>query len=195
MQLPAISNPNGRRGLPLKPRGSDVSDRRQKSEQTDRITLTPEELSSPVTRQSFWRKALYFVQETLGNPGILPTIRPGTDEWDAWRQYFERHLGFTPTAMQLVIDGQAEAMTVPVGFPQMFDSTFAESASWGPRPVPKPLPRHMRDSLEQLLRRHGANWGIRQAAIPKSKKHQPLSDDDLRAMYPPKRPAHETEAA
>lgn len=63
----------------------------------------------------------------------LPTIKPDTNEWRAWENYFRRHLGFYPFAMKHVVQqhlwGKTEAaMTVPTQWPEWFDTSYAAAA-------------------------------------------------------------------
>ena len=54
----------------------------------------------------------------------LPTIRPNTPEWSAWRRYFVEHLGFLPYIMQLREDFGDGEMTVPAELPEKFDGSY-----------------------------------------------------------------------
>lgn len=60
---------------------------------------------------------------------LLPTIKPGTAEWQAWERYFVNHLGFEPWAMTAARLGQIEKMTVPAQWPEWFDSEFSSIAA------------------------------------------------------------------
>lgn len=72
----------------------------------------------------------------------LPTIKPNTPDWDAWRQYFVEHVGFEPIAMQRIKAGWSSEMTVPADRPEQFDGSYAAAielkqkldkrASWQP---------------------------------------------------------------
>jgi hypothetical protein len=55
----------------------------------------------------------------------LPTIKPGQPEWEPWVRYYREHKKSVPLAMQRVLDGQQQAMTVPAKLPEQFDSTYA----------------------------------------------------------------------
>ena len=61
----------------------------------------------------------------------LPTIKPGTNEWQAWERYFRNRLGFYPWAMWHVeqahrMDRKDSAMTVPTQWPEWFDTEAVE---------------------------------------------------------------------
>lgn len=90
----------------------------------------------------------------------LPTITDSAPNFAAWRQYFERHLGWTPWVLNLVMSQSGRLMTVPAEWPSWFDSSFVEDPDW--RPVKDPVtPKHMRETLEQLRGRFGPRWGLR----------------------------------
>src|SRR6185503_13748564 len=86
--------------------------------------LTAEELAAPISRENFWRRVSHFVHHQMGSPDELPVIRPGTEEWNAWQEYFERNLRWLPAIMRQVLAEQAEAMTVPTPRPEQFDLAF-----------------------------------------------------------------------
>jgi hypothetical protein len=98
--------------------------------------LTEMELTEPITSKNFFRRALHFIETTRGKSPKLPVIRPGTEAWDVWREYFERHLHWTPFVMRKLIDDvpdkPVEGMTVPTDFPQTFDASFREMDGWKP---------------------------------------------------------------
>lgn len=64
--------------------------------------------------------------------GPYPTIKVGTDDFRLWRQYFERHLGGLPMAMQRMLENPDDErqMTVPEEFPQWFDTGFEPDPRW-----------------------------------------------------------------
>lgn len=109
--------------------------------------LAAEELAVPITRHNFWARVAHYVKYTMGSPDELPTIRPGTADWDAWQEYFERHLQWLPTIMREVLDERSEAMTVPTPRPEQFDLSFVEQPGYRPQ---RPWFRLERQRLEAL---------------------------------------------
>jgi len=102
----------------------------------------------------------------------LPTITPGSDQWADWRQYFERHLEFTPWFMLEVLKGRRDRMSVPTEWPVMFDPNYKTDPDWYPAAVNRdPDPdtiarqRASRESYEELRERYGSSWGISEAAV------------------------------
>ena len=59
----------------------------------------------------------------------LPTIRPNTSGWNAWRRYFVDHLGFLPYAMQRIEYAKSGEMTVPADRPEDFDGSYQRPAA------------------------------------------------------------------
>lgn len=62
----------------------------------------------------------------------LPTIKPGTNEWRAWENYFQQHLGFYPwamnhTARRHLMEETDAAMTVPTQWPEWFDTSYSSA--------------------------------------------------------------------
>lgn len=156
--------------------------------------LTDAELKAPITKANFYRRAEHFIRTTF--PGApLPTISPGSQEWDEWREYFERHLGWVPVAMRKIIDRAPDAplvMTVPTQFPQQFDMTFRADPQWKPPPIVQISPRSLHERLEELHRRYGPQWGIKDMGALRRRPQQPWqspSDDELRARYAPRQAA------
>lgn len=151
--------------------------------------LTEAELKAPITQANFFRRAEYFIRTTLaGQP--LPTIAPGSQEWNEWREYFQRHLGWTPVIMRKIIDRAPDAplaMTVPTQFPQHFDLTFRATA-WQPAVAQHILPKHLHERLEELHQRFGPSWGIKDMGGRKQapRPWRSPTDDELRALYGPR---------
>lgn len=138
----------------------------------------PTTAADPITRKNYFDRAQAFVE---GLPKesrkSLPTITDASPNFAAWRQYFERHLGWTPWVLKLVLMQPGRQMTVPTEWPSWFDSGFLEDPNW--RPVQDPVtPKQMRESLEQLRRRHGPNWGLKTVG----KQERPPSVD-RRALF------------
>lgn len=79
----------------------------------------------------FGRQASTFMKKVMAAEGkgpkdpIFPIIKPGSPEWEAWDRYFRGHLGFHPYAMQRVLSGQQQSMTVPAQWPEWFDPSFS----------------------------------------------------------------------
>ena len=72
----------------------------------------------------YGEQALKYVR--LHGGANLPTIRPRTSEWDAWRRYFVDHLGFLPYAMHRILNETGDGeMTVPTEQPEQFDASYA----------------------------------------------------------------------
>lgn len=79
--------------------------------------------------KTYGRKAMEFVakMDLLARQN-LPTIKPDTNEWQAWERYFRQHLGFYPWAMWHVehqhrVGNDQAAMTVPAQWPEWFDTS------------------------------------------------------------------------
>ncbi len=142
----------------------------------------------------FSRRSKAFLAKT--NPGgVLPTIEFNPDslaapspEWSEWREYFERHVGEVPTVMRKMIDRSPDAplaMTVPAQFPVLFDETFRPDPRWKPAPPRLTTPRELHARLEELHRRYGSRWGIRDMNSTKQvpRHFRTPTDDELRARY------------
>jgi hypothetical protein len=118
----------------------------------------------------------------------FPVIRPGSAQFDAWRQYFELHLRWTPVVMRKLIDNAPDkpkdGMTVPTEYPDFFDRSFVEDKAWRPS-VPKQLRRLSHETIEELHARFGPNWGLKIVAQQQQKKreYKPFTDDELRNLY------------
>jgi hypothetical protein len=156
--------------------------------------LTEAELKAKITPETFFRRAEHFIRANLAGKE-LPTIRPGSEEWELWRQYFERHLGWVPLVMRKMLDRTPDAslaMTVPTQWPQVFDRDFIELAGWKPVPIRAVPPRHLHERLEELHQRFGPSWGIKQMprAAGRSRAQVP-TDDELRELYRRREPAPE----
>lgn len=130
----------------------------QNSEGSTRMD-TPER----ITKANYFEAAQAFVAKLpTKDRQNLPTITDKSENFAAWRQYFERHLRWTPFVLKLVLMGRSKSLTVPAYWPGWFDSSFVEDPNW--RPVEQPVtPKHMRETLEQLRRRYGPNWGLQSA--------------------------------
>lgn len=59
----------------------------------------------------------------------FPTIQQGQPEFDAWREYFERHLRMVPFVMRMAIEDPERSFTVPTRWPEWFDSSFVQHGS------------------------------------------------------------------
>jgi hypothetical protein len=125
----------------------------------------------------------------MGKDPKLPVIRPGTEAWDSWREYFERHLGWMPIVMRKIIDDTpdkpTEGVTVPTDFPQSFDASFREHDGWKP-PMPKQLSlRLSHETIQELRERYGPNWGLKlmQHQSVARQVAKPYSNEELRALY------------
>lgn len=139
----------------------------------------------------FFRRAKHFSK--INNPGgTWPTIAPPSIEWIEWREYFERHVGQVPLVMRKMLDRSADApaiMTVPTQFPVQFDHTFRPIPGWKSEPARQVCAKELRESLDELERRYGPAWGFKtlsQAIAKHAAPYRPLTDDELRALYPRK---------
>src|SRR5262245_47773125 len=47
---------------------------------------------------------------------------------DAWFWYFAQHLGWIPTAFQMMMEGRCKAFTVPTEWPELFDLSYEPPA-------------------------------------------------------------------
>lgn len=162
------------------------------------LPLTNAEIEAPITAKNFYRRGLHFIRIT--KPGMdLTTIRPGSEHWNLWREYFERHLQWVPQVMRRLIDRAANAplwMTVPCDYPEQFDATFRHDPKWRPSVPPYTMSeREFHDTMQGLISRYGKTWGIKDmaAAIRRRPAYVSLTDDDLRKAYPPKQTAIMTE--
>lgn len=165
------------------------------------LPLTDDELAAPITKANFARRADRYIRVGY-RKGQAPTIayKPlnPSEEWQQWRQYFERHLQWLPLVMQRMLDRSPSApaaMTVPAQFPWQFDPSFHPLKAWAPPPTPTTPERSLRDRLDELQRRYGPNWGIKD--MPKARHRlrtwtppanlDAPTDDDLRRLYGGKR--------
>jgi hypothetical protein len=97
-----------------------------------------------------------------------PTIRPGSESWSEWREYFTRHLGWMPSQMACVIaDHERSAaptkvMTVPAVWPVHLDPTFQPDPHWTEPPLKhrNGNGKSTHETLDQLKARLGPTWGI-----------------------------------
>jgi hypothetical protein len=150
--------------------------------------LTDAELKQPITSKNFFRRAEHFIQVYCAGQR-LPVISPGSPTWLSWREYFDRHLGWMPLMMQKIIDDAPDkpaGFTVPAMDPQTFDGSFREREGWKPPAPQLVMPRQHRETLEEIKRRFGPNYGIKDLAkaIEKKRPYQSLTDDELRRLYP-----------
>lgn len=152
--------------------------------------MTAAQRSLPITPDNYHERAHDFAV-TIGENRCTQVIAPGSDEWLVWHQYFDRHLGWMPAAMRMMIDGSPEApreFTVPSQFPQAFDTSFAEDPAWKPIPQRKPLARQHHDSSDELRERFGADWGIKRAPMREARPYHPPTDEELLARHSKPRP-------
>jgi hypothetical protein len=71
--------------------------------------------------RAFMEKGMDFIQQTK-KPY---TVEAGTQECTAWLDYFDRHIGARPIAVQLAIAKPEGKFTAPAQWPQWFDSSAA----------------------------------------------------------------------
>lgn len=127
--------------------------------------LTNAQLNEKISKANFYRRGEHFIRIAYPTGQGVPTIQVGSLPWDAWRQYFETHLRWVPLVMQKMIDrapDAPQAMTVPTDYPQEFDTSFVPNQDWRPLP-PKSMPdRSLHERLDELHRKFGKHWGLRQ---------------------------------
>lgn len=113
-----------------------------------------------ITKANYFERAQAFVANLPKEQrDKLPVITDQSENFAAWRQYFEGHLRWTPYVLKLLLAKRTQSLTVPTYWPGWFDSAFIEDPKW--RPVEKPVTaRYVRETMEQLKRRHGPNWGL-----------------------------------
>lgn len=81
--------------------------------------------TGPIDRRNYaFRAEAHCAQRAAERSSEHPTIRINTPEFRAWEQYFTRHLGGYPKAMQMLIDRSIVEMTVPEIQPEWFDPNF-----------------------------------------------------------------------
>jgi hypothetical protein len=142
-------------------------------------------MTDPITAGNFYQRAEEFIKKFGREDQTLPTIAPGSIEFNAWRQYFQAHLRWTPVVLQEILDGRRSEMTVPTSLPQILDPDFVEDLRWEP-PAPKQLRSKLtHETIEQLRARYGANWGLKVMQVQKRLRREwhSLSDEELRARY------------
>lgn len=156
------------------------------------IQKTPPNQTEAITAKSFFVRAQAFMAAMKADvKNNFQTIAVDTPSFDLWREYFERHLGFTPWFITALLTKQIERATVPMEFPQWFDSSFMPDPTWRPmhRPGSTPPPKDMRDSYEEMQKRYGANWGIQNMRDQRTRpRYQRLTDQELRDVYNPPMP-------
>jgi hypothetical protein len=132
-----------------------------------------------ITKQNFFEEAKKFIEALPAKERQnLPTIEDGSANFASWRQYFERHLGWTPHVLKLILGNKLKAMTVPTKLPAWFDQDYVEDPAW--RPVREYVtPKHMRETLEQLQRRYGPSWGIRQMPMRDTRYQKPRDYSEM----------------
>lgn len=122
--------------------------------------------TGPITLRNYgYRAEVHCKSKSQERNGAHPTIKIGTDDFRAWRQYFERHLGGLPVVMERMLQNPNDdrrEMTVPELVPQWFDPSFVPDQKWrereyiqlGARPVARePIPSG-RDYVS-MVAKHG----------------------------------------
>lgn len=112
-----------------------------------------------ITKKNFWLLAMKFGEKSNGK--VWPVIEMDTPEFKAWHQYFANHLGFVPWVLEQCIEGKRSEMTMPMAWPQHFDTEFAEVEGWrSPAQRGRGSERWMRQNLAEMQAHFGLNWGI-----------------------------------
>lgn len=92
-----------------------------------------------VKQRVYWERALAFMKADATR-GATFELRPDTSQWAEWRQYFERHLGFLPKGMLMVLRGQIGCFLVPTEWPGEYDPLFAYDPQRDPPRAARPNP-------------------------------------------------------
>lgn len=84
--------------------------------------LTAEKMNSlPPKARAFWTRAWKFLADN-GSEWIV--IHPDTDEYRAWKRYFEWD-HWRPFAIRMVDTKQITTMVMPTQWPEWFDPDYA----------------------------------------------------------------------
>jgi len=102
-----------------------------------------------VTKENFWEMGARYIAARYPPPiEKLPTIQHGTEQFNAWQDYFQNHLLWIPAQLEACLHDPEKRMTVPAEWPVHFDDSFIN----GPAP---PAPAEMEDQeiVEKLATR------------------------------------------
>jgi hypothetical protein len=140
------------------------------------------EIGDRVTRENFAEVAHKFLKATKAQrEGKLPVITLKSPNFTVWREYFQRHLGFTPLILKWLLIEEREEMTVVTEWPHQFDPEFVSDPNWRVPVSTIPL-RHERETGAQLRARYGENWGIRNPDKKRERTPEQIKAD-LYARY------------
>lgn len=68
-----------------------------------------------------------FFRKGLEMKGTWYSVKPGTDEFNAWADYFDRVVGARPLTMKAAAaQPNHPPITMPTQWPQWFDSSYAK---------------------------------------------------------------------
>ncbi len=91
-------------------------------------------------------------------------IKLETTQWEAWENYFDR-LGYWPYTFVLANSFRSRSWTAPCEWPSQlpeFPMPSARAHASGASGRPAHTPRSQRETLEDLRRKHGVNFGLNQ---------------------------------
>ena len=157
----------------------------QKNSDNERKSTTGSTTTSMViTGKNFWEMACKYVSQ-MRLVTDLPTISPGSVGWDEWEQYFFFFLECDPWMLKQVREGLRDKMTVPEQFPSLFDPRFVYDGSRSKHVHKRQqsLPRHLRESYEDLQKRYGFNWGIDEGLVDRKAPRRGSEATEGRRLY------------
>lgn len=110
--------------------------------------------TEPITKETYNKRGLAFIAALPPEERQkLPVITPSSPNFNEWRQYFQRHLGYTPLVLREILNGRRQEMTVPAMWPNWFDSSFVVDKTWQPSNEYAVTPRHLRPSADEIEQR------------------------------------------
>lgn len=156
---------------------------RKTAEQRPLPKVSEEDAKLPVTKDNYFARAAHFSAEKKIPPAVIIV---GTEQWRAWHQYFEQHLGWVPMAMRRILVQAVDAprsFTVPWEWPEGFDASFRTDPSWKPAAEWKPAPKHAHATGDELRARHGPTWGLKNMADPERERRRRESEQRLQEAH------------
>ena len=84
------------------------------------------EIRNPVAK-AYFDQAMALVRRTKASDpnATFPSFKQGQPEFQAWVDFFDRHLGWRPVVLQMCLSDPNRTMTFPTQWPQWFDASFA----------------------------------------------------------------------